>query len=358
MPYSWHYSFFLWLALKTGRASEQDVNEAVRRILRKKFQFKDVGEALRYGEDAIGCEAHKNLAKEAADKSIVLLKNDDAKDRKPLLPLDKNQQQKVAIIGFLACEENTGDHGSSAVYPKNVVTTLDGMRQHCDGSNVQIVFDDGKSISDATRIASEADVVIVCAGFTHKEEGEYIILSGGDRDNLGLKAHDEQLINSVSNVNQNTAVVMFGGSAIVTENWRHKVPAIVMAWYAGEQGGHAIADILFGEVNPSGKLPCSFPRCTDDLPYFSKNTRFIRYEYLHGYRHLEHHHYDPAYAMGFGLSYTSYQYSNLCLSSSTLKPDEAVTVSVDIENTGRWTGTRSYKCTSATHKPCFVHRKI
>ncbi|MFD2176858.1 beta-glucosidase family protein [Veronia pacifica] len=338
MPYSWHYSFFLWLSLKLGRVSEQDVNEAVTRILRKKFEFQDVGEDHRYSSRAINCSEHIALAKEAADKSIVLLKNEEIQAGKALLPLDLTQKQTVAVIGKLAEAQNTGDHGSSAVDANHVVTALQGLKSLTSDTDVCLSYDDATSISKATRLASEADTVILCVGYTHMDEGEFLIYSGGDRDSLSLNPLDERLINSVVNTNSNTVVVMFGGSAIVTEKWRQKVPAILMAWYAGEQGGNALADILFGKVNPSAKLPCSFPRGNDDLPYFTKNTRFIRYEYLHGYRHLEHYGRPPAFAMGFGLSYSQFLYSNLTLSADSIDAEQSLTVSIDVENVSETDG--------------------
>lgn len=340
MPYKMHFGLPLRYSLWRGNSSEQDVNESVRRILAKKLAYKEVGETERYGEQAILCDEHINLALESAQKSIVLLKNssDDAVNSSKILPLDRNEKASVAVIGRLAKVENIGDKGSSEVRPPRVVTPWQGLQQLCMDSQVSLSYHDGKNIHEACQLAASVDYVIVCAGFTHKDEGEFIVTIGGDRDKLSLRSHDQALINALSEANPNVIVSMFGGSAIITENWKHNAKAILMAWYAGMEGGTALAQIIFGDVNPSGKLPCSFPKSEDDLPYFSKTDRFIRYEYLQGYRHLEHFGYEPAFHFGFGLSYTDYSYSNLTINRNSIRPHESLEVSVDVENTGNIAG--------------------
>ncbi len=158
--------------------------------------------------------------------------------------------------------------------------------------------------------------------------------TGGDRVSLYLNSEDEALIQAVASVNPRTIVVMIGGSPVITERWRERVPGIIMAWYPGMEGGHALADILFGVVNPSGKLPCVFPRSADHLMPFDAKADVVDYDYWHGYRLLDRDGHEPAFAFGHGLSYTTFGYDNLTLSAETAGISDAVSVSVDVTNTG------------------------
>jgi beta-glucosidase len=163
------------------------------------------------------------------------------------------------------------------------------------------------------------------------EEG---FLSSGDRDQLTLRPGDEALIQTIAAVNPHIVVVVMGGSAVMMEAWREHVPAILMLWYPGMEGGHALADILLGRVNPSGKLPIVIPRRARDLPFFDKNATRIEYDLWHGYRKLDRDGNAPAFPFGFGLSYTNYRYTNLSLTKDQLDPTETLQVSLDISNTG------------------------
>jgi beta-glucosidase len=132
--------------------------------------------------------------------------------------------------------------------------------------------------------------------------------------------------------------VLIGGSAIITEAWRDSVPALLMAWYPGMEGGHAIADILFGKVNPSGKLPCGFPASEKQLPFFDRNAESIEYGYYHGYRLMDKEGYEPTFPFGFGLSYTTFKYRNLQLDQTEVAADGVLRVSIEIANTGKRAG--------------------
>ncbi len=181
---------------------------------------------------------------------------------------------------------------------------------------------------------------IVIAGYKSNEEGEKIPFTrqGGDRASLTLKPQDESLIQAVAAANPRTVMVLIGGSALITEAWREKVPAILMAWYPGMEGGHALADVLFGAVNPGGKLPCVFPKSETHLPFFDRHADAIEYGYYHGYRLLDRAGHEPAFAFGYGLSYTTFAYCNLRLDRDTLARDGALHISVDITNTGNRAG--------------------
>jgi beta-glucosidase len=132
----------------------------------------------------------------------------------------------------------------------------------------------------------------------------------------------------------NTVVVLMGGSAIITEAWRGRVPAVLMAWYPGMEGGHAVADVLFGAANPSGRLPCVWPRSEEHLPFFDRDAASIEYGYYHGYRLLERDGHEPAFPFGFGLSYTTFKYSNLRLDRAEMGLHGTLQVCVDVTNTG------------------------
>jgi len=161
---------------------------------------------------------------------------------------------------------------------------------------------------------------------------------GGDRKLLTLHPNDEALIQAVAASNPRTVVAMMGGSAIITENWRGQVPAILMLWYPGMEGGHAFADILLGNVNPSGKLPCVFAARSEDLPYYDMNAKAITYDLWHGYRKLERDGAVPAFPFGFGLSYTAFKFDDLRLSEASLEAGDTLTATLEVTNCGTVTG--------------------
>ena len=337
MPFKLHYHRKLKRLVEKGEVGQRVIDEAVLRILRQKIRFAQVGEAGRYDPQVVAGPGHRALAREVAVKSMVLLKNEPV-GGKPLLPVDRAQVERMALIGRLSTTANLGDRGSSEVRPPQVVTPLEGLRAAA-GETQTVTFQDGRDISAAVQSAQQADLAIVVAGYTFREEGEYTIWrAGGDRSSLTLSSHDEQLIQAVAAGNPNMVVVLIGGSAILTESWRRQVPAILMAWYPGMQGGHALADILFGKANPSGKLPCAFPRSEDQLPLFDNQLPSIEYGYYHGYKLMDKKGAEPAFPFGFGLSYTTFVFANLELDPHTVALDGGLRVCVDVTNTGPVTG--------------------
>jgi beta-glucosidase len=149
-----------------------------------------------------------------------------------------------------------------------------------------------------------------------------------------LHPEDEALIQAVAAENPRTVVAVMSGSTVIMEAWRDKVPAILMLGYPGQEGGHAFADVLLGQVNPSGKLPNVIPRRADDLPYFDKDATRITYDLWHGYRKLDRDGTEPAYPFGFGLSYTTFELTNLQLMQPIIDTAGALAVMVDVTNTG------------------------
>lgn len=350
MPYARHFGKKLVKAVQGGSVDEKWVHRNARRVLRTKLDFISRPDVQAYETSLLACDGHRALAQEVAEKSMVLLKNNDQ-----LLPLDKNRIKKIAVIGALAKEKNIGDHGSSRVSPPYVVSLLTGLRDYAhQQQGLEILFDDGKNIHLSSALARKVDVVIVVAGYRHNDEGENLASNhqpggrhkpaiGGDRPSLSLHQADIELIRHVADSNSNIIVTLVGGSAIITSEWDEKVKSIVLAWYPGMEGGHAWARILFGEVNPSGKLPFSIPKNENDLVSFDPFAVSARYDYYHGYTHLAKYHIEPAYPFGFGLGYTTFNYMMLTLDlqewlSDAKGEDRTLTVGVQVKNTGDCAG--------------------
>jgi beta-glucosidase len=369
MPFDMIHRQHLKGLVERGEVPVERIDDAVLRVLRQQIRFAQGRDLREYSLDVVGREAHCKIAREAAEKAIVLLKNEGG-----LLPL--KEVKKLAVIGKLAAMPNTGDGGSSNTRPPYVVTPLQGLQEALDGQ-VEIIYDDGSDPARAAQAASEADVVVIVAGHTHQDEGEYVspdsmaelsknfppptpeempiaqaimekmsatnsvdnaMPPGGDRKLLTLHPEDETLIQAVAASNPHTVVAMMGGSAIITENWRGQVPAILMLWYPGMEGGHAFADILLGKVNPSGKLPCVFAARPEDLPYYDMNAKAITYDLWHGYRKLERDGALPAFPFGFGLSYTSFELNHLSLSAESLNARDTLTATLEVTNCGSVSG--------------------
>ena len=364
MPFQLHYHKGLKRLIENGRVPLERVDDAVLRLLRRQLRLVRPGP---YDSALVGSESHRALAREAAAKSIVLLQND-----RDLLPLQ--DVKKIAVIGQLADKPNTGDGGSSNTRPTYVVTPFQGIQAALQGQ-AEVLHDDGSDLERAQATAQAADAVVLVVGYTHADEGEYIapdtfqdfaplfpvpseedvavmegriqIMSGsqagefppgGDRDQLTLHPKDEELIRTIAAVNPRVVVAVMSGSGVIMESWRERVPAILMLWYPGMEGGHALADILLGRVNPSGKLPLVIPKHAQDLPFFDKDATEIEYDLWHGYRKIERDGHTPAFPFGFGLSYTSYHYANLALAQDQLGPSDTLQVSLEISNIGTYAG--------------------
>jgi beta-glucosidase len=337
MPFPRQYGRKLEKLVRRSEVPETIVDAAVLRILRQKLRFSRVGEPDRYRKEVVAGQAHRALAREAAEQSAVLLKNDPVAGRW-LLPIGP-EVRRIALLGKLADTANIGDEGSSRVRPPEVVTPLAGLRRRAP--HMELIYADGSDPARAVEAARGADLVIVVAGFTHADEGEYVAAipwvakeKGGDRRSLALSPKDETLILAAAAANPRTVVVLEGGSAIVTEAWRERVPAILMLWYPGMEGGHALANLLFGDAVPSGKLPCVFPKSADQLPFFDPNADEITYDLYHGYRLMDKAGQEPAFAFGYGLSYTTFVLDDLRVEQEAIGEAEALQVSVRLRNTG------------------------
>jgi beta-glucosidase len=322
-------------AVKDGLVPEARIDDAALRIVRTVLAFEGAYTAA-YGEEVIGCGKHIALALKAAQEGITLLKNDQ------VLPFKRDAVKTIAVIGKLGEKPNIGDYGSSRVFPRYVVTPVEGIRKTLPGA--QVVFDDGSDIERAKKAAAAADAVVLVVGFYHGDEGEYVAgegtanytaAIGGDRKTLGLHADEIALIKAVGPVNKNSAAVIIGGNTTMVTEWMDKVGGILMAYYPGQEGGTAIAQILFGDVNPSGKLPYVQPLGESDLPQVNWDTTNQWYDYYHGYAKLEKEGKTPLYPYGFGLSYTTFKIKEPQFGVK----GGAVTASCTVTNTGGRRGT-------------------
>jgi len=371
MPLPVHYQKNLLKAVKDGRVAESTVDEAVRRVLGTLLVFENTPDPQSYGLKDVATPEHVALAREAAEQSMVLMKNTGS-----VLPFTR-PKSKVLVAGSLAVKPNTGDHGSSRVYAPYVVTPLEGIRSYL-GDSVEVVHCDETDLERARQLAVEADCVVIVAGNDFNDEGEYIVMGdivagenpivtgtrnqgmpvkawllkkmmarmfgswetaegeavGGDRRSLSLRSSEIRMIQEIGQVNPNTVVILVGGSAIMTTEWDDEVPAILYAWYAGMEGGAAIARVLFGDVSPSGKLPFTIPASEDDLAYFSSTDLEIEYDRYHGYTLLENNGVAPAYPFGHGLSYTSFAFDDLRLAAA----GDGLQATIRVTNSGATKG--------------------
>ena len=340
------YGKFAPQLIREGKLSQSTIDNAVRRILRIKFRLglfdKPYADEARE-QATILSRANVETAREVAARSIVLLKNDG-----DVLPLAKNARS-IAVIGPLADNQQdmlgswTGDGRK-----EDVVTLLAGLRakaspatkiNYARGCAIQSTSIDGTAealwLDEAVRIAREADVVVVAVGESADMTGE-----AASRASLDLPGRQLELVKAVIAIGKPTVVVLMNGRPL-TINWiADNAPAILETWFAGIQAGNAIADVLFGDVNPGGKLPVTFPRTVGQVPlyYAHKNTgRPADPSNKYTSKYLDNP-VTPLFPFGYGLSYTQFRLTNLRLSAQSIKSNGSISVSVDMENVGKRTG--------------------
>ncbi|GAB4245572.1 MAG: glycoside hydrolase family 3 N-terminal domain-containing protein [Acidobacteriota bacterium] len=348
MPGDDHYREIPELVAR-GILQESEIDAMVRRVVRTKLYFLTRPDPMDYPADLLACREHRELARVVSEESMVLLKNEG-----PLLPLDRSRIRRLALVGRLIDEDNTGDRGSSFVRPPYLITPEAGFAEYL-GDDVELLTADGSDLEAARRAAEQADVAVVVAGFRYDDEGEYLHtdggmprneaekqapfgMKGGDRYPLGLKADDIALIQTVAQANPRTVVALIGGSAITMEEWKDQAPVILMAWYFGMEGGRALPRVLFGDVNPSGRLPFTIPTDETQLPPFDPYAPEVEYGYYHGYTLLDKTGQTPAFPFGYGLSYTQFEYANLQVAAPEVGVGDVIRVSVDVSNVGARAG--------------------
>ncbi len=320
-------------ALADGQLEMADLDEAVGYILRTIYYYETRKDPQEYGEDILACDRHVQVAKRAAQESMVLLKNEGG-----ILPFDKAKTEEIVVLGVLGDIENIGDHGSSKVHPYYTVTPFKGLMKKMP--RAQILYSDGKDIEKAKKLAADADAVVIVAGYIHSDEGEFladrsdIAEMGGDRVSMRLHQRDIDLIEGVKGICKNTVVSIVGSSAILIDEWEKDIPAVIFSFYSGMEGGNALADILFGDVCPSGKLPYTVAYSEEDYPYFDPDCEEITYEYYHGYCKMEKEGKKVLYPFGYGLSYTEFAFGR---PEAEVFADTAK-ISISLKNTGSMAG--------------------
>lgn len=324
--------------LQDGKLSQATLDEAVRRVLRIKFRlglFEKPYTDEQRERTAILSREHLTAAREIAGRSMVLLKNE-----RETLPLNKNIKS-IAVIGPLADDQKNlvGSWSADALgKTDNVVTLLAGIKAKVApqtriayARGCEIESDNTDGFAEAVRIAKDSDVAIVAVGESAEMSGE-----AASRSSLDLPGRQLDLVKAIQATGKPIVVVLMNGRPL-TINWvADNAHAILETWFGGTEAGNAIADVLFGDVNPGGKLPVTFPRSVGQLPlyYNYKNTGRppdANNKYSSKYLDVA---WTPLYAFGYGLSYTQFRLTNLQLSQKTIRPDGQLTASVDVENTG------------------------
>jgi beta-glucosidase len=339
--------------VRAGRVGQSLIDRAVARVLRVKFllgiwehPYCDPDDA----ERITNCEEHQRLALEIARKSLILLKNDT-----DLLPLDRKSIKKLAVIGPNASDLHLGGYSAQ---PKHFTTILEGIRALA-GSDIEVLYAEGCRITETVRdwrghfedevllsdpeadeiriaeaveIASQADAAVLVIG-----ENEGTCREGwsndhrGDRDNLDLLGRQDELVQRVLETGTPVVVVLINGRPLTINRIADKVPAILEAWYPGQEGGTAVAEALFGTINPGGKLTITWPRSVGQIPCFYNHKPSARRGYLFAEN-------TPLFPFGFGLSYTTFVYKDLRLDKQEITKDESTVLSIEVTNTGKRTG--------------------
>ncbi len=340
--------------VKTGKVKVELIDDAAKRILRVKFKLGLFDEPYKYCDEkrekeVIGSKANNEGVLDMAKKSIVLLKNE-----KSLLPLKKSGQ-KIALIGALANDKNS-PLGSwrIAADDDTAISVLEGMQQYKEN---QLTFEKGADVSigkgtflneviinntdksgfeAAKNVAKSADIVVMVLGENGFQSGE-----ARSRTDIGLPGVQQELLEEIYKVNKNIVLVLNNGRPLAIPWASQNIPAIVEAWQLGTQNGNAVAQVLYGDYNPSGKLPITFPRNVGQVPIYYNNYstgRPVDVDKNVFWSHYIDVEKTPLYPFGFGLSYTSFEYKNLKLSKPSFASNETVTATVDITNTGNYDG--------------------
>jgi beta-glucosidase len=336
--------------VKDGKVSELTLNLAVARHLRAKFliglfenPYVDVERAVRVTNST----EHRALAAEAARRSITLLKNENN-----LLPLNMNELKSIAVIGPNAAQVHLGGYSDDpgrgvsvlqgikdkvgdrvkVIYAEGCKITKEGGDWYADRSHLSDPAEDRKSIAEAVSVAKNADVALLVLGGnedTNKEGWADTHL--GDRDSLELVGQQNDLVKAVFETGKPVVVLLINSGPLSINYIAENVPAILEGFYLGQETGVGVADVLFGDYNPAGKLTISFPRSVGQLPLYYNRKPTSRRGYLFANK-------EPLFPFGFGLSYTTFAYSDLRISPARITSDDTATVTVKVTNTGKRAG--------------------
>lgn len=342
--------------VENGKISLEKIDDAVRRILRVKFELGLFDDPYLYCDterekDKVSNPTHRKIALDIAKKSIVLLKNE-----KDLLPLKKSGQ-RIALIGPLAADKNS-PLGSwrLAAEDDSAISVLEGIQslyqkaeiEHAQGvkliegngnfgQELKFNITDRTGFESAKKVAKKADVVVMVLGEYSYQTGE-----GRSQTKLGLPGLQNQLLEEIYQVNQNIVLVLMNGRPLIIPWADENISSIIEAWHLGTESGNAIAQVLFGDYNPSGKLPMTFPRAEGQIPIYYNHKNTGRPD-THDPKSVFWSHYtdalnQPLYPFGYGLSYTEFSYSPIELSSKTLKSGSSIEAKIVLKNTGKVKG--------------------
>lgn len=332
-----------------GKLQEAELDELVAPMLAAKFELGLFEDPYVDPENAAAvacCEAHNAFALKAARESITLLKNEGS-----LVPLDRARIKKIAVIGPNANREMLGGYSGR---PRHFITVLEGIREKL-GDSVEVVYSEGckitkssgwttdeviasdpdedlRQIEETAEVARDADVIVLAIGANEQVSREaYALNHQGDMTSLDLLGRQEELVRRMQSLGKPVIVFLFHGRPISINSLAANVPVIFDCFYLGQESGRAIADVLFGDVNPAGKLPISIPRSAGQLPVFYNHKPSARRGYLFDEA-------TPLYSFGYGLSYTSFTFSNARLTQQKIARDASTQLLVDVKNTGSRAG--------------------
>ena len=335
--------------VREGAIEEREIDELVGSILEHKFKlglFEQPYVQSAEAEKIVGCESHGELALEAARQTITLLKND-----KQILPLDESSLRSIALIGPNADRELLGGYSAK---PKQVSTVLSGIQQRIP-NNVELLYHEGcriteggswwedevsqpdpeeerQRISEAVKLANMADVVVLAVGGNEQTSREaWASEHLGDRTDLQMLGLQDELVDAIAETGKPIIALLFNGRPLAVENLANKATALFECWYLGQHTGEAVAEVLFGDFNPSGKLPITIPRSVGHLPAFYNHRPSARRGYLFGDT-------SPLFPFGFGKSYTTFEYSSPELVEESIAVGDTARVLVTVTNTGERTG--------------------
>ena len=337
--------------VKSGQLEEKQINESLRKFLKFKYEmglfdnpYADVAKM----KAVTNTPEHKKLALEAAEKALILLKNQNN-----ILPLDNKKIKTLAVIGPLAKGVHFGGYSAE---PRHGIDVLDGLIAYA-GKDFKVTYaegcklaleessfsgneihtpntieDDKRLIKEAVEVAKKSDVIVLAIGetvaFCREAWGENHL---GDRSSLELIGLQNELVTELLATGKPIVAVLFGGRPLAINEIKKNVPAILQAFYLGQEGGHALANVLFGKVNPSGKLAITMPKSAGELPaYYNRQPSRMR-SYVNENS-------QPIFPFGFGLSYTTYSYGKPILDKTTISKTENITVTIPITNTGKVAG--------------------
>src|SRR4051812_22916738 len=335
--------------VRDGTLSESQLDELVSPILVQKFQlglFDDPYVDPAKAEQVVGCDEHRQLALTAARQTITLLKNDGN-----IAPLEPKKIKTIAVIGPNADRELLGGYSGK---PSQVTTVFSGIRDRV-GGQIEILYHEGckitkggswsldevipsdpdedrRSIAEALELARRADVIVLAIGGNEQTSREAWMGNHlGDRANLELVGQQNELVDALATTGKPIIAVLFNGRPLAIRHLAERVPVIFECWYLGEQGGTAVAEALFGDINPGGKLPITIPRSVGHVPAYYNYKPSARRGYLFD-------DVSPLFPFGYGLSYTTFEFSAPRLEQATIARDESTVIHVDVTNTGQRTG--------------------